>query len=456
MRKHQGARLAATLAGQRGVVRRKFILYESDIMGTEIRELSGVSDIQVNLSNYRDWAWELTATVTDNMAFDPYTGYVKAVMEITTTADGLARFPLGVYRFSSPSMRHKSVTGISLSGRSIEDLLSGDFVGSYLVPAGSSVLSAARAALLAATPQIPASMINLPTETVPVVLTTDLFFDAFADASKCYRLQIVNGILNAGGFSSIHADRYGRLASNKLGDYELHDAPPSVFYSTDTELYVEIPAGGAKGYLLAEQMITTDEVTDDYDDTNFANRVVVMSNDANQATPIYAVMENNDPQSPFSIQNLGRVVTLDPITLQNIASTAEAGLYALVALAQASGRYRKLGIKTLPDPRRGIKETYQVQIALARRGGDGKQVPVYGKWPVIGWTLSEGGMDHELARVQGGLVEGLPLENLPIHQDMTIAYGDWQTTEDFDPPHFRSFDQEDILDDVPESFEELE
>jgi hypothetical protein len=124
------------------------------------------------------------------------------------------------------------------------------------------------------------------------------------------------------------------------------------------------------------------EVLESFEDARFANRVVVRSGDPNISPPIVSVAENHDPQSRGSIENLGRVVQKEPLVLKSVATQADADRVAGAELKKASSLARKLTFATLPDPRRGPREIYQIDLANRKEG-----VLVDGSWQVTYWTL---------------------------------------------------------------------
>lgn len=442
-RKNKGRRLAETLAGRYGAVEPRTTLYESDIEGREVKLLEGATDVGISLSNYRDHAFELSFTLDDNPTFKPLTGYVKAIMQIKTSPKTWARFPLGLYRFKSPEKEHSSRTRQKLRGRSLEVLPLEDFVGAYTVEAGTGVLAAARTLLASMTPAIPSTRINFPT--TDVLLKTPMYFDPFTDSSRCYRLRIINALLAAGGFYGLYTDKEGRFTTTKIPEFTTET--PDVFYASRGGVYYEVPAGSLGG----EVLVSTEDISDHPDDENFANQIVVLSSDTNTTPQIMAIAENRNPNSPFSIQNLGRIKAADPITLQNIVSLEEATLYAKAALRRASGLYRRVTIKTVVDPRRGQKEVYGTYIELP----DGS-LAVSGKWRVIGWQIDGSSMSHELARVEEDIVQPV-FEVSYIAANQYVVWGDWSSAIDYDPPLFIDWGQEDIfLDEITETFEELD
>jgi hypothetical protein len=388
------AELSGILQGWYGGAHIRFYLFESTIYGDKGPMIDGVEEIQITLSNFNDWSWELSCTVTDNRSFNFDTGYAKAECWVCITdspnPDDWHKFPMGLYRFQSPTGQHDNASTWQLTGVSLEALVLGDSEPrGFYVPANSDIIAQCRLILMTMRPAIPASRIDLPKEASPVTLPNATYFDPINDTEGTYKLRIINTLLNAGGYYSLYTTGEGKFTTRKIVE-DIHE-PSTVFYSTGDIAHYE-----RKGLVLAPQrMVKTEPVTDDYNEEEFANRIVVISGDTNENPPIYAIVENNDPTDPLSIPNFGRIVQPEPLTLQTVASSAEAYLVGLAALARARGRYRSVSFQTSPDPRRGLKERYRMYVKLPSG-----QVAVAGKWRVLGWTISDEGMTHEIARIE--------------------------------------------------------
>lgn len=383
----------------------RYRLYHSDITGANLGRVPRIEGAQVSLSNYRDHTWELSLPVreAERSGIDLFGGWVKAEVllrdpfyktppltwesNVTWESDvtwegeeGFAErwlsFSLGLYRFDFPKGSDSPVERVySLTGKSPEVLLLEDMAyGGYSVAAGAGVLATARGILLDR--GIPANRIDFPPDSEDKLLANDVFFDPYQDAAGCYWLRIVNSLLAAGGFYALYADRDGRLTTHEIED---RLGAEDVFYgSWDTP---------------DSEMMLTDDIGWEYSDEAFANRVVVYSGDPNEVTPVVGVAENNDPDSPISIPNIG-VVQREPVTMQTLVSEAEADKVALAQLRLATSLHLKLNLATLPDPRRKPREVYRLEA----RKPDGTLF-WDGTWRVTNWTLplDRGQMSHEVS-----------------------------------------------------------
>lgn len=370
--------IGRVLAGVRGDLNARFRLFVSNISGEELGELRVVEGASVTMSNHRDNAWELSLEMLATEKLNPLTDYVKPVMDLFVKdragRERWERFPLGLYRFevSGPSMTHlPHVSRWSLSGQSPEILLLGDTAHTgYTVVAGANILATVRSILLAR--GIPDSRILLPAR--DKALTTTMYFDPAKDQDSVYWLRIVNALLAAGGYYGLYTNAEGFFTTQEIKDVDAR--PPDMSY-------------GEVG-----DPLIVGEVADDYKDSNFANKVVVMSTDVNTTPPIVAVAENHDPNSPASIENLGRTV-IKVISLQNVISQSVADTLAKDELSKASGRYHRVTMATIPDPRVAPRQVYDALLHNQR----GHEI-LGGRWRVININLPLSGerMTHELAR----------------------------------------------------------
>lgn len=388
-------RIAAILAGKSGPIEYDYKLYRSNIRGHQLDELPALDGAAITLSNYRDHTWEITLPMPETPLLDYFKDFVKAVILLKdAAADEWIRFPMGLYRFFSPEGTDSPLmTTWNLVGKSPEALLlerGAHGQGGYKVAAGAGVLAAVRIILVSQ--GIPDARINFPTE--DKFLATPMFFDPYQDAARCYWLRICNALLTAGGFYALYTDAEGNFTTKDIES--LRDREPAVTYGTEPH---------------TEQLITG-QISWVYDDEAFANRTVVYAGDPNQGTPVTAVAELHstpitppnswttilaDPDSRVSIEALnGRISQKDPVVLQNIISQNEAFRLARRNLRIASGLNHKLSVPTAPDPRRGPREIYDLDV---RRELTGKRL-YRGSWWVTGWTLplNLGQMTHEISR----------------------------------------------------------
>lgn len=369
---------ALLLAGAKGPPRFRYRLYRSDISGARLEEIIGVvEDATITLSNFRDHTWELSVRLRESDALDVFTDWVKAEVHLgdDDAPDGWQRFPMGHYRFTSPRgtrTRAPNSDTLELVGRSGEGMLLEDaaYLG-YLVPSESGVLATVRQILIDR--GIPPERIFFPTD--EVVLPAPVYFDAAQNATAVRWLRIANTLLASGGYVALYTDAEGNFLTQKIEAGE--DSSAEVRYGSE-QIY--------------ERHIIED-VSYEYDDERFANRIVVRSEDVNQIPPIVGVAENHNPSSRGSIENYG-VRQGEPFLFKTIASQEAADLIASQLLVSATGFNLKVSLSTMQDPRRGPKETYE--LALYRDDGT---LAFDGKWSVTGWSLplNLGAMTHEIS-----------------------------------------------------------
>lgn len=383
--------LEQILHGALGRVRYRLLLHNSSIMGEKGDVLEGVEDISITLNNFNDWAWELSCTVRNNFDFNPLSDYVKAYLYIAAGSDEWSEYPMGLYRFESPKGVHSTSTSWELTGRSLEWLVLEDTAPKGLyIPANSAIIPNCKSILQTMVPPIPVERIKFPSESVIKTTRKDIFFDPLQDAENTRKKRIIDTLLNSGGWHKLYTDADGYFTTSVMEDFRT--AQPAAFYST--EAGAELVVNGI--LMRGQQLIKTDDISDEYDEDNFANRVVVQSAAANEKTPVIVVLENNDPNDPLSTVNFGRIKQADPITMQDVVGQAEAYLVALQALAMAAGRYRTVSFSTPPDPRRTqLREHFVVRVRL-----EAENRPIGGKWRVLSWTLTDDGMEFNLARLE--------------------------------------------------------
>ncbi len=200
------------------------------------------------------------------------------------------------------------------------------------------------------------------------------------------RLKRINDRMRTAGYYNLWFDRTGIALSRPY--FDLATAQPAVTYTSDAGTWVVPP------------------IDDDPDMTRLCNRVVVLGGDPSQA-PIKSVRVNDDQTSPTSWYNIGNP-SQDPLQGNWITRTAEDSQIQTQAAADAlaeemlrngSSYYRKLTLRTLPDPTRNPREVYALNIT-----NDSGDVVADGNWWCSGWTLSLDAsnpvMVHNLNRVE--------------------------------------------------------
>lgn len=374
--------IARTLAGIYGPVQMRYRMFVSNRRGEEVAELADWETGEVDLSNNRSASWALSLSMRRTQRIDPLVDYVLAACDLRVQPEGdWERFPLGLYRFDLPSYEYlEGVELWELGGSSPEMLLEDSGPqGEYAVREGTGVLRAVRDII--ADRGWPASTVNFPPASEDRDLLNDMAFDPTSESGGSSWLNICNALLGARSFAALRTDRHGKWWTRRLSD--LNDGEPDVVYAD---------AWAPEG----ERLLIGDP-TSDYTDNRFANVVIVRSQDVDQEPPIIAVARNDNPDSPASVQNLDRVVTKE-VNLQSISSQEDAEITARAELQAATSFYRRVSISTLPDPRRTIRESYEV---YADSGGN--RVLNGERYGVTNWRLPMGEevsqMTHEVNRI---------------------------------------------------------
>lgn len=366
------------LSGDRGTVRYEPHLFLSNVSGDEIRQLPNVISAAVNLSNFRDHTWELSLECEATDAFDPLSDYVLAALDVSTAMDPIRRYYLGLYRFflpeadDQPEGRYWSLAGMSPEMLLIEDVAT----TGWRVAAGTNVMTAVRDVI--ASVGVPASRISLPpsTKTVPA----GLYLDPIKDGEEARKIRIANKLLSIAGYEA--------LQTTKEGQFFAVEAQP--LSKREASAHYGPPKAG-------DDMLLRRGIPQRYSADGFANEVLVKSQDPNQEPQIVGIARNEDPASPVSIPRLGREVT-QVVTATTLADQQVADRLAEAELERSSAAHMKRTIATMPDPRRGPGESYEVDAYNAR----GEHV-VEGKWTVVNWQLpldreDPGEMVHEISR----------------------------------------------------------
>lgn len=361
------------LSGAAGAVEFRYKLYLSNINGDALTELRNIVwSGSVSMSNFRDHSWELSLDMKASDQVDPLRDYLLVKAQIRN-GNNWQEFPLGLYRMKAPSADHlEHLSNWSLTGQSLEVLVAEDMAAyGYTATTTAGVLAQVRTILQ--NHGVPAARIALPQ--TDKMLTSAIRFDPASDAESCKYLRIINALLNAGGFRSLQTDATGRFISESQRDTALRAA--DVTYTNDGMI--------------------TGSIKDDYDDARFANRVVALAKNVND-TPLTSIAENRSAASAGSIETLGRIIT-KVVQLQGTTTQADLDRVARSELIKSSGYYRKLSISTLPDPRRGPYEIYEISLTDSRGGSI-----VEGLWSVVNWTLPltspPAAMTHELSGVE--------------------------------------------------------
>lgn len=366
------------LRGRYGMITVSYRISRSNIRGEDLGPLNGyiVGSGGVNMSNFRDHAWEVTFDWLENDEIDPVRDWVKVYADVEIET-GMHSYPLGLYRLAKPSgTLSRELALRHLSGFSPEFLIARSEPNVPVSYAANTDVLAAVTQILVAF-GVPADRILFPATVVR--LRNTMQFDPTSDASGSSWLAICNALLNAGGFYALQTDSDGRFTSDKMGSNVVME--PDVAYDGEYEAMV------------------TGSITDDWNDDRFANRVLVRSQDIADTPPLFAVAENRNPASEGSYDFLGYWVQ-KTINLQSGATQADLATMAQAELEKASGYYRKLTLTGLFDPR--VFAPRRI-YGLTLYDRDDELV-ISGRWNQISLNLPLSNpptaMTHEVSRVE--------------------------------------------------------
>jgi hypothetical protein len=174
------------------------------------------------------------------------------------------------------------------------------------------------------------------------------------------KLRIINQLFDAIGYYKLHTSRYRILQSFPY--FDLKNIEPAKRFTT-----------GAGGEVINEVVQKPD-----YD--SIVNMVRVQ-NDRSGATPIAAVIQNNNLDSPVSIPNLGVTIFRD-IKDVNIPDLNAAIAIARQTLQRGATFYNRVTIETLADPTRNPYDIYTFNLLQAN-----SESVLSGKWRCSGWQL---------------------------------------------------------------------
>jgi hypothetical protein len=388
----EAGRLRALLEGSRGAQNRSVRLHRSDVSGGVYEELEAFEGGTVSMSNFREHTWELSVRRRDIGRLGLFGEYVRAFVDYEDPEwDETLSFPMGHYRFERPRGTHSQILSTyELTGRSAEVLLleSGAYQG-YKANAGTNILTAVASIITAR--GVPSNRIKFPA--VTKTLTSPFQVSPLEAYEESYWLRIANSLLAAGGFYALYTDAEGFFTTKEM---------ESVSTSTPHVTYGNVGD--------AEDLVTGD-VAFEEDDERFENRKVVYAGDPNTSATLYAIAELRstvpavptantvyliDPDSPATIDAMGMVIQKEAVTLPTLVSVTTAKSVALTHLKISAGLNEKVQLTTVPDPRRGPREDYGIE--LANEDGDTLYT---GRFNVTGWTfpLDLSAQTHELSRL---------------------------------------------------------
>jgi hypothetical protein len=379
--------IALMLSGERGELYYQPRIFLSNVLGEELAEVPGVISAAVDLSNYRDNTWQITMDCEKTDAFDPYSDWVLAALDVKSDRDDWQRFYLGLYKFDLPAGTDNPDESFwSLSGMSPEFLLmKKPAITGFTVPKGGSVFQAVKDCLTAV--GIPSSRLTLPPNAHDANLPKGVRYDPIADKDQSLYIRIANNTLGIGGFGALQTTATGQFFFNPI--VTLDEKQPTAFYGPPDE--------GGEDFILYQPI----DRKPDY--SRFANEVFVYSSNTqtamDTAAPDYKAIARNDSlDSPVSIPNLGYTVT-KYLQQDDLVSQDAAEKLAIAELVRATSYHLERTIRTIPDPRRTADEAYWIEVNNAMG------MPIMeGKWQAMSWKMplssspSDMIMEHTVSR----------------------------------------------------------
>ncbi|MGM8215182.1 hypothetical protein ACLIA0_06335 [Bacillaceae bacterium W0354] len=287
---------------------------------------------------------------------------IQPFTEIRMTDNNYIEFPLGVFLLSSPQRKDQN----SNVYREVEAydgtiILKDDKLDSrYTVIAGENYIDAVVEILLSA--GITKYNIDQTDKTLP----TDVDWPPGTE-----KIEIVNDLLSAINYTPIQVDGYGFFTSR------LYRSP-----SRRTAEYT---------YKVGEESVIFDGMTEELDIFNVPNKWVVVLADP-EREPLKAVYTNDNPDSPTSTVNRGRII-VDYREVDNIADQESLNEYVQRIAFNASQIYGKLEFETAIMPMHEYNDVLQIEYS---------PLSIIGKYVETGWTIplqAGGKMRHSVRKV---------------------------------------------------------
>lgn len=380
--------IAQLLAGHAGSIPHRTELYVSNKAGEYLRPIPGTENISVSLDNKREHAWELKFVMGATDVFSPLEDWVKLAIDFRLGSEWV-RYPLGLYRLQVPSddvlawRRTWALTGYSGEWIMAQDharrMTFDPSIQGYHVPPGTGVLAACRQIIVDFF-GFPGRMVKFPPVQDDVILIKGMIFDIVQDAAGTYWLAVINALLNAGGFYPLWTDADGSFATKKRR--ALSEEEPTLWLGQG-ERYENI-VDGDEPFKLTRDL------------GNFANRIIVISNDTTQIPPVLADVVADNPANPYSTTRLGYTKSTT-ITAQQLVGPDEAEAMARSELSRRVAAQEEWGFQTVFDPRRGPHEIYKTNYKMR----DGSEI-ISGNYFCHGIGMQVkplGLMDHKVAKV---------------------------------------------------------
>jgi hypothetical protein len=356
--------------GTGGVIQMKSFLYRSNRAGDRLENLSGdIIEGEVTFDQESEIKMSFKGKIRDITELTAYEDYIIPVLRLTYADGTQVEEQIGHF-IIVPAPRRYTYTSTEgdIDGRGLEWLLTLDeFDKAFTVNAGVDYVTAVRGLL---------SDLGFTNIHIPLSGKTLPKKRSWKTGTK--KIEVINALLDSCNYTPIYTGRDGAFRARPLPN--THTIQPSVTYD----------AAG-----LGSELVGT--ITETPDMTNFANKVIVLAEDA-QRNQIRAVAINKNPASPTSTVRLKFTKSITH-TSKNLNNSADAQALAKRMLERANRHLVKLEIETLPDPTRNPYEVYTIRAR--QEGGD---YVAFGNYACTGWTIGftpeQGSMKHKVERLE--------------------------------------------------------
>ena len=348
--------IANALAGLGGPVVQRFIYEwrdENYALNAPLFNVHPGGAVEVDVT--RTIVWTSRFTIDLDLLPDGFsltTSLVAISMEVLVQGE-FVRFPLGLYNLDIPDERfQEGHNDVEVQASDMGIRLNGVTPGVYIIVLGANPIEEARTILTAQ-----GLAHNLPD--TPLVLPVGVSYGP----GTTWR-HIIDQLMKAINHYPVAPDGRGVLISSEQIDpaEELVD----VVYDTDEEPRMIIP-----------------DFTHRIDRSQFKNVAVVVI-DHPARTPSFHVRENNDGVSPVSTTNATSEF-LQEIPGGLVIDTTVAGELAEFFVREQASRAEVAILRTFPDPRRSLRETYEVNVGGVAPHHDPNTTRA--KWRQLGWRL---------------------------------------------------------------------
>lgn len=339
--------------GSRGHLDIDAELWRANVAGQLLDNLTPyglTGEVTQNVHNAVKGGLSLT-TLALGEELEPYADCLVPIVSVTDANGQTTRARQGLYPFLPPKQMHQSThSEATVQAHDVAWLLANDgYDQPYNVAAAVDPIATVRGII-----ESLGLRHNIPD-------TDQLTPHALTYPTSFSKLEICNALLNAAGYYTLWADRFGVLRSRPY--FTLATAQPAL------QLY----SGEGSPVINAIEEEGTYE--------GLANRVVIYKEGAGEEPDISVTLTNNDPLSPISTVRTGRVITRWEQNA-DITSVEAAEALARRLLEESASYTKKLKVTTLPLLERELHEVFELAIY-----NDQNEAVGFGLWWCDGYTL---------------------------------------------------------------------